>query len=304
MSDQLIARVTNTLVKQVAGDNNISDSDSNFAIQYLDYYYISDKKKSMLHADISQSILKFQEMFSLPQTGKLDEQTVRAMRWPRCGCPDYVRSSASQGSRWGLKQLTYFVEQYIPGLPKKDQDDILDLAYQQWEDNCDLKITRVASKNSANMIISTGSGRQSNFDGPGGTLAWAYLPPNNNYNGQLLMRFDLGETWVTSPKDRGILLLNVACHEFGHFLGLDHSSAQRALMAPYYSAGITKPQQNDDIPRIQRLYGSPASKPNNPNPSNPNPSNPGGKHTITITGIEDLSQIRIDGNGVSDFTLI
>lgn len=299
MSDQPRARVTDTLVRQIADNNGISAGDSDFAIQYLDYYYISDKTKAMSQTDISTSIKKFQEMFGLPQTGELDPQTVKAMHWPRCGCPDYMRASAVRGSKWGPKQLTYFVEQYIPGLPKKDQDDILDLAYQQWEDNCDLKITRVASKSSANMIISTGTGKPDNFDGPGGTLAWAYLPPNSNYNGQLLMRFDLGETWVMNSKDRGILLLNVACHEFGHFLGLEHSSVQRALMAPYYAVGVTKPQDNDDIPRIQKLYGSPTTKPTGP----PKPS-PGGLHSVTITGISDLSQVQINGKPAADFTLI
>ena len=295
-----MSQATPTLVKQVADASGISASESEFAVQYLEYYYMDDKTKAMSHTDISTLVRRFQEMFQLPQTGNLDQQTIRAMHWPRCGCPDYqMRASAASGSKWGPKQLTYFVEQYIPGLPKKDQDDILDLAYQQWEDNCDLKITRVASKSSANMIISTGSGKQDNFDGPGGTLAWAYLPPNSNYNGQLLMRFDLGETWITNPKDRGILLLNVACHEFGHFLGLDHSSSQRALMAPYYAAGITKPQANDDIPRIQRLYGRPTSTPTPP-PLNPN----GGSHSVTITGIKDLNQIQINGKAPADFTLI
>ena len=50
-------------------------------------------------------------------------------------------------------------------------------------------------------------------------------------------------------------MLNVACHEFGHLLGLTHSKKPGALMAPYYNPFIATPQQDDDIVRVQKLYG-------------------------------------------------
>jgi hypothetical protein len=298
------------LVKTVSEDNNLEPSESEFALNYLDFYYVPKtigKQTKMAQADIPALIRKFQKTFGLKVNGKLDAQTVRAMKWPRCGCPDYqtIRAQNSRAAKWGNKRLTYFVEKYVPGISKADHDDIIELAYQQWEDHCELDITRVTSKNNANMIISTGSGKGDNFDGPGGTLAWAYLPPNSNYNGQLLMRFDLGETWIVNPRDRGIMLLNVACHEFGHFLGLDHSKSQRALMAPFYSPEITGPQANDDIPRIQQLYGqpkTPAPTPDRPTPGQPTPSP--GKHKIEITGITNLGQVKVDGKPIADFTLI
>lgn len=297
-----MAAITQKLVKQVSENNDLEKPDSEFALRYLEYYYVQNKTTALAATDISTLVKQFQRTFGLKVNGKLDNQTIRAMHWPRCGCPDYkMMKSEAQASKWGPKQLTYYVEKYVNGVSKADQDDILDLAFQQWEDHCELNISRVTSNNKANMILSTGSGRADNFDGPGGTLAWAYLPPNNNYNGQLLMRFDLGETWITNPRDRGILLLNVACHEFGHLLGLDHSKVQRALMAPYYSAGITKPQDSDDIPRIQSLYGIRTS----PVPGGPTQPPPpeNDKHTITITNIS-LDQVQIDGKATTDFSLI
>lgn len=296
------------VVRQTADQYDISGKDSEFALKYLEYYYVENKSVALAVTDTTALIKKFQKTFGLKVNGNLDEQTIRAMHWPRCGCPDYkmVKSlSDPQAAKWGPKRLTYYVEKYVSGLPKADQDDLLELAFKQWEDNCQLAIDRVTSSSTANLIISTGSGRTDNFDGPGGTLAWAYLPPNNNYNGQLLMRFDLSETWISNERDRGILFLNVACHEFGHMLGLDHSSVQRALMAPYYSPGITKPQANDDIPRIQKLYGTPSPTPNpNPTPGpTPTPDPKPGEHSISVTGL-NLSQIRVDGRSISDFSLI
>lgn len=302
---------TKQTVRAVQKDAELEPADTQFALDYLEYYYVEDKVTALAQTDVPSLVRKFQKMFGLKVNGKLDEQTMRAMRAPRCGCPDYKMMKAASGpqaAKWGPKKLTYWVESYVSGISRADQDDLLDLAFQDWEDVCQLDITRVAQKGQANMILSTGSGRRDNFDGPGGTLAWAYLPPNNNYNGQLLMRFDLAETWITNARDRGILFRNVACHEFGHLLGLDHSRVQRALMAPYYAAGIVKPQPNDDVTRIQRLYGRRVTPPDpgpgpDPDPG-PGPGPSPGSHTVEVTGIENLDQVKIDGKSVTDFSLI
>ena len=50
----------------------------------------------------------------------------------------------------------------------------------------------------------------------------------------------------------GTNLLQTAAHEFGHSLGLSHSDANAALMAPFYRGFETKPRLNeDDIKAIQ-----------------------------------------------------
>ncbi len=83
------------------------------------------------------------------------------------------------------------------------------------------------------------------------------------------MRFDLDERWVIGNPQGGILMRNVACHEFGHLLGLEHSTRQTALMAPYYAPSIVKPQASDDVPRIQALYGAAPVPPPVPTPIPP-----------------------------------
>lgn len=53
-----------------------------------------------------------------------------------------------------------------------------------------------------------------------------------------------------------VSLFAVAAHEFGHSLGLSHSSVPGALMFPYYNGfKETDELPRDDIIGIQQLYG-------------------------------------------------
>ncbi|CAM4729432.1 unnamed protein product [Leuciscus chuanchicus] len=112
-------------------------------------------------------------------------------------------------------------------------------------------------------------------DGPNGVLAHANSPgPEQGGD----THFDDDETWTLSS--RGINLLLVAAHEFGHALGLDHSKDPSALMYPTYryvnTNGYTLPR--DDRLGVQALYGVRTSK-DKPEPKpepkpNPEPSPP------------------------------
>ena len=88
-----------------------------------------------------------------------------------------------------------------------------------------------------------------NFDGPGGTLAHAYYPSDGRAH------FDEDETF-TDGTSRGTNLLWVAVHEFGHSLGIRHSSVRDAVMYPYYTGYVPNMTlKQDDINAIQYLYG-------------------------------------------------
>lgn len=242
------------------------------AVGYLSKFGYLRTKGEPDPESVEEAVRAFRGRFALPEGDALDGPVLRAMQAPRCGLPDH--RLATEEARWRKRDLTYAVTGYVGGLSRGDVDDLLELAWRDWTAVCDLRVKRVLS-GSADVQVATGRSAAQGFDGPQGTLAWAQLPQGDDR--PLLMRFDLDETWTRAATDRGILFRNVACHEFGHLLGLDHSSVRTALMAPYYSPGVVRPQPNDDVQRAQALYGPPQAP-------TPPPAPTPGRVRITLSG--------------------
>nr|XP_017204558.1 matrix metalloproteinase-28 isoform X2 [Oryctolagus cuniculus] len=97
--------------------------------------------------------------------------------------------------------------------------------------------------------------RKKRFARQGGALAHAFLPRRGEAH------FDRDERWSLSRRRRGRNLFVVLAHEIGHTLGLTHSPAPRALMAPYYKRlGRDALLSWDDVLAVQRLYGKPLGR--------------------------------------------
>lgn len=255
------------------------------AIEYLKYYGYLLKDGNFTVSDFFKAIEQFREFFHINSNENMDKMTLRAMlTTPRCGHPDILAERVEE-AKWRKKNLAYCIIKNVSSLDGSRNDELdsqqIALAFSYWAEVADLKFTRTNNQNAADIVFTINRGRAGGFDGPSGTLAYAYLPNGND--GQLSNVRDDDETWITKPNLRGILAVNVLAHEIGHNLGLEHSKNQGALMAPYYSQGVAKPQQKDDIPRIVNLYG----KAINPVPPvDPTPTPPTGTTKTTIIFVD------------------
>lgn len=205
-------------------------------------------------------------------------------RRPRCGVPDYPpltqvglsyynlkkkkgglsrqqrkKRFALFGGRWEKTDLSYKILRF----PWQMSDDkvrrVLQEAFSVWSSVTPLTFREVITEK-ADIIIDFNRywhGDSLPFDGPGGILAHAFFPRTHR-EGEV--HFDYDEHW-TLGNDVGTDLLQVAAHEFGHVLGLQHSLEPDAVMNPFYSDSYPLQLSEDDKRGIQYLYGPPQYAP-------------------------------------------
>ncbi|XP_023618954.1 stromelysin-3 [Myotis lucifugus] len=189
-------------------------------------------------------------------------------RPPRCGVPDppdglnarnRQKRFVLSGGRWEKTDLTYRILRYPWQLVREQVQRTMAEALKLWSEVTPLTFTEVHEGRADIMIDFTRywHGDDLPFDGPGGVLAHAFFPKTNREGD---VHFDYDETW-TIGDDQGTDLLLVAAHEFGHILGLQHTTAAKALMAPFYTFGYPPSLSPDDRRGIQHLYGRPRPAP-------------------------------------------
>ncbi|KAJ8414645.1 hypothetical protein AAFF_G00038470 [Aldrovandia affinis] len=223
-----------------------------FAEKYLSSFYglpVGVQGTGELQNNVRQKLREMQAFFGLNVTGDLDSSTLSLMDMPRCADPDIGQQ---HHLKWKKTLLTFRIVNYTPDLPEFTVDLTITKALKAWSHVTPLVFKKVEG-GTADIMISFNSrdhGDGSPFDGPKHLLAHAF-PPGNHIGGDV--HFDEDENWSTDSTDFNLFL--VACHEFGHALGLSHSTDPGALMYPFYSYAQGFPLSEDDIRSIQALYG-------------------------------------------------
>lgn len=98
------------------------------------------------------------------------------------------------------------------------------------------------------------------FDGAGGTLAHGFFPPANGLTAAGDIHFDTAELWKIGFGGPGFDIFQVAAHEIGHAIGLEHETIETALMNPFYTEAFSG-LLADDIAGAVTIYGAPVADP-------------------------------------------
>lgn len=150
-------------------------------------------------------------------------------------------------SPWPYTDITYSLLNTLDTFSAQDVEAVIRDAFQAWANETPLTFQQVSGTN-ADIVV-----RFDRIDGPSNVLGQA-CPPSSPCAGEVI--FDVDEYWILREPQYydDISLLGVATHEFGHAVGLLHSSDTSALMYAQYSPYNIYPSA-DDINGVQRLYG-------------------------------------------------
>lgn len=182
---------------------------------------------------------------------------------PRCGCADVLPLGA-QPLRWRKTSLTWRVATYLPAalIAQAVQDDVFAAAFADWASRIEIDFRRVAMGAQADITLFS-----RRIDGPGRILAQAQLP--NGSDSPLWLQFDDSETaWAVLEGSREANLHNVAKHEIGHLIGLQHDPAPAALMYAMANSSITRVTDLDVAAALRLGYAKRTSPP----PPSPTPA--------------------------------
>src|SRR5690606_234835 len=185
----------------------------------------------------------------------------------------------SLGDRWDRTDLTFYFRNCPRTIDCDTGWNAVRDGFRAWAEQTVLAFTEVDDPRDADIELSW-SANAPELGWPGDVLAFATFPSDG---GDIVV--DDAAPWTVY--DQGPFDLHeVATHEIGHALGLDHSSIPTALMYPVLTpqtTGLT----SDDIAGIQALYGTPDQRP----PEQENRNVPTGDALEDIVVMGEISDV-------------
>uniref|UniRef100_A0A0K8T5Z3 Peptidase metallopeptidase domain-containing protein n=1 Tax=Lygus hesperus TaxID=30085 RepID=A0A0K8T5Z3_LYGHE len=234
----------------------------------------ADRETGFLRTEsqLRESIKNLQRFGNIPATGDIDDDTLELMSRPRCGIQDIPnfykrrrRRFAVHGQKWHTTNLSWSLRTKNFNNSSLDYGRLradLHRALQLWARHSRLTFAEVNSDN-ADILVYFEKGFHGDgypFDGQGQVLAHAFFPGGGRGGD---VHFDIEEPWqLTGDEENGngVNLFVVAAHEFGHSLGLSHSSVADSLMYPWYNSNNDLSGEfdlsDDDRYGIQQIYGA------------------------------------------------
>jgi len=168
-------------------------------------------------------------------------------------CDDDVETDKFKFIKGGLKwsaasfPVTYNIDS-VPALFKEDIND----SFDEWDKHDPLPGDFFSEDSLSPNVVAF-----SDIDGPGGTLAISFLTFNSAKDMlRFVIIFDEDEAW---NKPGGFDVQNVATHEVGHAVGLDHrNSPKDCMLTMFRFAEVDETAKQDlaigDIEGIINLY--------------------------------------------------
>lgn len=164
---------------------------------------------------------------------------------------------------WTRRNINWRLSSY-PSSSHLSRETIRSLVFyalRVWAEPTPLEFHEVGSPDAADLQIDFLRGFHGDgypFDGAGGAVGHAFFPSDPARAGGV--HLDAEEEWAfRQPASDGTDLFTVLVHEFGHALGLTHSSSRHSVMRPYYQGPAGDPLHYslgpNDLEHITQLYG-------------------------------------------------
>lgn len=134
------------------------------------------------------------------------------------------------------------------------QGEVIRFAYTSNSKNADIVISFNERDHSHEIINGHIISCSFDFDGRGGVIAHAWSLASGYNGGEIHIDKEEFFTQLQSPKIQNVWIKEALSHEFGHTLGIGHSSIENALMYPEYRGYVGKPT-DDEVKALQHIWG-------------------------------------------------